>query len=189
MTVSSVDPTAVNRFAVLVEQRADRIPLQHLTGRGRLPLPGAGRRPGRLRPAPGDRAAGRRGRSTGCGRIPRPLVADLCTGSGAIALAIAHELPGRRGLRRRSSTSWRWPGPAATPMREPPRGTGAITLHPGRRRRPADPGRAGRRRSTPCVTNPPYVPDDADRGPEVAEHDPPLRAVRRTGRALTSYAA
>ncbi|MDE9365928.1 peptide chain release factor N(5)-glutamine methyltransferase [Luteipulveratus sp. YIM 133132] len=84
------EPEVVERFTDMVDQRADRVPLQHLTG-----------------------VAGFRGLELAVGPgvfVPRPetellvdlvldglapgaLVVDLCTGSGAVPLAVKHERP------------------------------------------------------------------------------------------------
>lgn len=81
-----------HRFAELVDQRATRVPLQHLTGsapfRGLQLCVG----PGVFVPRPETELlvdlvlAELRGRPTG-------RLIDLCTGSGAIALAVKHEAP------------------------------------------------------------------------------------------------
>jgi len=84
----------------LVAERARRVPLQHLTGK-------AGFRRLDLSVGPGvfvprfetEFVAGLAidhllGRSLGAGPVPAaPVVVDLCTGSGAIALAIKDEVP------------------------------------------------------------------------------------------------
>jgi release factor glutamine methyltransferase len=93
MVLGGAAPAA---YEALVEQRAARVPLQHLTGRAgfrRLELSVG---PGVFVPRPetefvaglavdAARAAG--------AITPRPLVVDLCTGSGAIALAVKDEVP------------------------------------------------------------------------------------------------
>ena len=85
-------------YEALIIRRADREPLQHLTGRAYfrhlelevgpgvfVPRPEtevlAGWVIDRLRSHPGDHPAG------------HPVVVDLCTGSGAVALAVATEVP------------------------------------------------------------------------------------------------
>jgi release factor glutamine methyltransferase len=86
------------RFAELVERRAERVPLQHLTGSAAFRHVELAVGPGVFVPRPEtellagwaieqaaevQRAEGR-----------TPVVVDLCTGSGAIALSVATELPG-----------------------------------------------------------------------------------------------
>ena len=84
---------------VLVAERARRVPLQHLTGR-------AGFRGLLLRVGPGvfvprpetelvaGMAVDAAAEIAADGRVP--VVVDLCTGSGAIALAVATEVPAAR---------------------------------------------------------------------------------------------
>jgi release factor glutamine methyltransferase len=100
-----VDPSEVRRamvmggdepeaYAALVDERAARVPLQHLTGVAHFRTLTLAVGPGVFVPRPetevtaglaidAARAAGR-----------SPLVVDLCTGSGAIALAVKAEVPG-----------------------------------------------------------------------------------------------
>ena len=78
------------RFGELVELRASRLPLQHLTGRAgfrRLTLAVG---PGVFVPRPETEVL-----VEWCLRVapPRGVVVDLCAGSGAIALALADERP------------------------------------------------------------------------------------------------
>jgi len=79
-------------YEALVEQRLARIPLQHLTGtvgfRGLELSVG----PGVFIPRPETEVVA--GLAIDAARaLPEPLVVDLCTGSGAIALAVATEVP------------------------------------------------------------------------------------------------
>lgn len=79
-------------YETLVGERAARVPLQHLTGRAgfrRLELSVG---PGVFVPRPEtELAAGLA--IEGAGRLEEPVVVDLCTGSGAIALAVKDEVP------------------------------------------------------------------------------------------------
>jgi len=93
--LEAVPADAVARYAELVGRRADREPLQHLTGeswfrRVRLEVG-----PGVFVPRPEtellagwavDRASS----------LATPVVVDLCTGSGAIARALVDEVPAAR---------------------------------------------------------------------------------------------
>jgi release factor glutamine methyltransferase len=87
-----VDADAAARFTALVDRRAAREPLQHLTGTAAFRHVELAVGPGVFVPRPEtellagwavDRA----------GDLDRPVVVDLCTGSGAIALAVATEVP------------------------------------------------------------------------------------------------
>lgn len=86
-------PDQRSRFEALVRRRAAREPLQHLTGEAHFRYLTVRVGPGVFTPRPEtevlagwavDQARERR----------RPVVVDLCTGSGVIALAVATEVPG-----------------------------------------------------------------------------------------------
>jgi release factor glutamine methyltransferase len=92
--VEDVDPDAVARFTALVDRRAARVPLQHLTGAAAFRHVELEVGPGVFVPRPEtellagwaiEQAAALTGRA--------PVVVDLCTGSGAIALSVATEVP------------------------------------------------------------------------------------------------
>jgi release factor glutamine methyltransferase len=87
------DPAFADRYAGLVAERSDRIPLQHLTGRAgfrRLELSVG---PGVFVPRPETELAAGLAIEEARAAGSRPLVLDLCTGSGAIALAVKDEVP------------------------------------------------------------------------------------------------
>ena len=87
---AEVPPPAARRFGEMVRRRLRREPVAYILGRkGFRHIELAVDRAG-ADPAAGDRAAGR----AGAGAARRPAVLDVGTGSGAIALAIADELPG-----------------------------------------------------------------------------------------------
>ena len=162
------DP-APDGLAALVARRAARVPLQHLTGtapfRGLVLAVG----PGVFVPRPEtETTAGiaiDAALAVGAARAARPpVVVDLCAGSGAIAAAVAAEVPGARvhavELEREA---WTW-------ARRNLAGTG-VNLHLADAA-DALPGLDGG--VDVVVSNPPYVPPGAvPREVEVAEHDPP----------------
>lgn len=155
-------------YRELVEQRAQRIPLQHLTGTAPFRQVELAVGPGVFVPRPETELlvqlsldAARSWREAG---VPHPRVADLGTGSGAIALAIATEDPTTRVVAvEKEEAALEW---AARNLR----GSTVDLVHADYRS--FDPETAG----TFCVvvTNPPYVPpEDVPSDPEVRDFDPP----------------
>ncbi|TFV52405.1 peptide chain release factor N(5)-glutamine methyltransferase [Blastococcus sp. TF02A_35] len=170
-TLDEVDDDAAERFGALLDQRADRVPLQHLTGRAAFRHLELAVGPGVFVPRPEtellvewalERLAG----------LDGPIVVDLGSGSGAIALSIAHEHPGARVTaveRDAGAIEWtRHNALARVRARDTPVGVVAGDM--------TDPGLLGELsgRVDVVVSNPPYVPDGARVPREVADHDPPL---------------
>ena len=105
------------------------------------------------------------------GAAARPLVVDLCAGSGAIALAVATEAPGAGGGRRRRAGRRRLAGrnaaasgagrpraratprrrPARRPRRRGRRGRREPAVHPAGRAAPSTPRCASTTRRWPCT--------------------------------------
>lgn len=172
------DPSDVSRFEPLLMKRAARTPLQHLLGEApfrHLTL-AVGR--GVFVPRPETESVAELAiRALREAPEGTRLAVDLCTGSGAIALALATEVPG--SVVHAVELDEVAAGWARRNVQE---NAGAITaagsiveLHVG------DATRAHLEslvdlvgRFDVVVTNPPYIPDDAvPRDPEVARHDPP----------------
>ncbi|WP_432483855.1 peptide chain release factor N(5)-glutamine methyltransferase [Kineococcus esterisolvens] len=87
------------RFADLVAQRVQRVPLQHLTGRAPFRSLELAVGPGVFVPRPETEVVARFAVDEAARLVAaggRPVVVDLCTGSGAIALAVAVEVPAAR---------------------------------------------------------------------------------------------
>ncbi len=82
-----------DRLAELVGERAHRIPLQHLTGRAYFRHLTLQVGPGVFVPRPETEVVAGLAIDAARAAGPAPLVVDLCTGSGAIALAVAQEVP------------------------------------------------------------------------------------------------
>jgi release factor glutamine methyltransferase len=158
------------RYADLIDQRASRVPLQHLTGVAgfrRLELSVG---PGVFVPRPETEVLA--GWAIDAARgLAAPLLVDLCAGSGAVALALAQEVAGARVHAVEvdpQALAWAERNAAARAAAgDPP-----ITLHRGD---VTDPGLlADLAGAVDLVTaNPPYIPLGAVVEPEVAEHDPP----------------
>ncbi|SDE21676.1 release factor glutamine methyltransferase [Blastococcus fimeti] len=171
LTLADVADDDATRFAALLDQRADRVPLQHLTGRApfrRLELAVG---PGVFVPRPETELLAEWALERLVG-LDGPIVVDLGSGSGALALSIAQEHPGAR----------------VTAVEHDP-GAIAWTRHNALDRIGAgdtpvgvvagdmtDPGLLSELdgRVDVVVSNPPYVPDGARIPREVADHDPPL---------------
>lgn len=158
-------PGAAATFDTLVAERARRVPLQHLTGRAPFRTLELRVGPGVFVPRPEtELVAGLA--ITAALAAPGAVVVDLCTGSGAIALAVATEVPGARVSAVELS-------PAAHAWAE----LNVGLLAPGRvDLRLGDARVAFEDLLGECdvvVTNPPYVPTGAvPVDPEVAGHDP-----------------
>ncbi|MFC5380548.1 HemK family protein methyltransferase [Aquipuribacter nitratireducens] len=161
---------AGERFAALVDERADRVPLQHLTGTAGFRGLELAVGPGVFVPRPETEVLAQ----VGLEALPGDgtLAVDLCTGSAAVALALALEGGARVGAVEHETAAHAWAQRNVAAL-----GAGRVRLVHGDATRPdlvaaALPEHAG---ACAVVTaNPPYVPDDAvPRDPEVAEHDPP----------------
>jgi release factor glutamine methyltransferase len=171
LTLDDVPDPAAARFAGLLDQRADRVPLQHLTGRAPFRHLELAVGPGVFVPRPEteqlagwalERLAG----------LTAPVVVDLGSGSGALARAIASEHPGARVTaveRDPGAIAWtRHNAAARAAAGDPP-----VTVIEGDMTDPAllrDLDGA----VDVVVSNPPYVPEGAGLPREVADHDPPL---------------
>jgi release factor glutamine methyltransferase len=157
-------------FRELVERRKQRVPLQHLTGIAALGPVTLRVGPGVFIPRPETEVLVEAALAA-VADVERPVVVDLCTGSGAIALAIAAARPDARVHAVELS-----PGALAWARRnsdlQVAAGHTPIHLRGGDftdERLLADLDG-----TVDLVTaNPPYVPDATEVDPEVAEHDPP----------------
>lgn len=82
-------------FFQLVERRAGGVPVQHLTGSAAFRYLELAVGPGVFIPRPETELVAQAAIDAARSGV-NPLVVDLCTGSGAIALAVATEVPGSR---------------------------------------------------------------------------------------------
>jgi release factor glutamine methyltransferase len=167
--VGAVDLAA---YDALVGRRAAREPLQHLTGVAWFRHVSVEVGPGVFTPRPETELLA--GWAIEAARsLDAPVVVDLCTGSGAIALAVADEVPQARVIAVELG-----PDAVAWARRNVERlGLGArVDVRAGDAAR-ADAGVlvdvAGQ--VDVVAANPPYIPPDADPvEPEVRDHDPAL---------------
>jgi release factor glutamine methyltransferase len=150
-------------FTALVDQRAARVPLQHLVGSVGFRWIELQVGPGVFVPRPETELVA----GFVIDAMPRdgaPLVVDLCTGSGAIALSVAHEVPGAvvHGVEL-DPTTLEWA------RRNDPQGSVSWHLGSVEGCLPELDGAVD-----VVVSNPPYVAvDEVDLlDPEVRDHDP-----------------
>ena len=162
--VDRLPAAAAARYAELVEQRAARVPLQHLTGVAGFRRLDLAVGPGVFVPRPETEVLV----EWALARLtPGDLVVDLCAGSGAVALAIADEAAGvtvHAVEREEHALAWAARNVGTTGL--------PVTLHRGD---VADPALLAALAGTVdlVTANPPYIPVGATVEREVAEHDPP----------------
>ncbi|HET9253909.1 MAG TPA: peptide chain release factor N(5)-glutamine methyltransferase [Pseudonocardiaceae bacterium] len=169
--VPLVDLPVVETLRELVAQRAERVPLQHLTGTAAMGSIEVAVGPGVFIPRPETEVMLAWGLAALEG-VREPLVVDLCTGSGALALAVANARPDARvHAVERDPVALSWARHNAE-LRAAA-GDTPVTLYTGD---VADPGLLaaldGMAHLVLC--NPPYVPLGTPLPPEVALHDPPV---------------
>jgi len=192
-----VDDAAFDaRFWADIARRAAREPLQHITGRAHFRYLELEVGPGVFVPRPETEVM------TGWAiarlnemDVAEPLVTDLGTGSGAIALAIAQEVPRARVHAVEADPLARgWAERNVGKYAEStPYMAGRVMLHAG--------DFAGALPDLDgtvdlVISNPPYIPVGAYVDPEVSEYDPPaalwsgqdgldaIRSFERTARRL-----
>jgi release factor glutamine methyltransferase len=161
-------------FTELVDQRARRTPLQHLTGQAPFRDLVLDVGPGVFVPRPETELVAGEAVEEARRLVARgdaAVVVDLCTGSGAIALAVATEAPGSQvhavelsdeacAWARRNVDRWGRELSAPVDLRQGDASTafddldGAVDV---------------------VVSNPPYIPPGSEPSdPEVRDHDPRL---------------
>jgi release factor glutamine methyltransferase len=170
MLVDAIRADEARRFADLVARRATRVPLQHLLGTAAFRYLELAVGPGVFVPRPETELLAGWGIAAAAAAGPRPVVVDLCSGTGAIALSVAHELPPARvtavelseaalGWLRRNAAERAAAG-------DPPIDVLAGDV--------ADPALLASAAGTVDVVlcNPPYVPAGTPVPDEVMAHDP-----------------
>jgi len=157
------DDTFFDHYNAAVAARSRRVPLQHLTGTAAFGPLTLSVGPGVFIPRPETEAMLEWAVAQA---LPaKPVVVDVCTGSGALALALARHWPGARVIGLDDSDA------ALDYARRNAAGTSVEFVH-------ADVTRSGvltelEGHADLVLSNPPYVPDGAELEPEVTEHDPP----------------
>lgn len=161
--VDTVTDEQETSYTGLVGRRAAREPLQHLTGAAAFRYVELAVGPGVFVPRPETELLAGWAVEQAL-HLDHPVVVDLCSGSGAIALSVAHEVPG--AIVHAVELD---PGAHAWAERNLI-GT-AVTLHLGDLA-DALPELDGTVDVVVC--NPPYIPLDAweSVAPEVRDHDP-----------------
>jgi release factor glutamine methyltransferase len=167
--VPLIDPSVVDAFGKLVVRRANREPLQHLTGQAWIGDIQVAVGPGVFVPRPETDLLLAWGLSVA---PPSPVVVDLCTGSGALALGFAHARPDATvHAVEIDSVALSWARRNSDLRVEA--GDTPIRLHFGD---VTDPKVLADMEATVdlVLCNPPYVPAGTPVAPEVADHDPAL---------------
>jgi len=157
------DDVFFDQYNAAVGARSRRVPLQHLTGTAAFGPLTLSVGPGVFIPRPETEAILEWAVAQ---TLPvKPVVVDVCTGSGALALALARHWPDARVIGLDDSDA------ALDYARRNAAGTrvefvcadvtdsGLLTELDGQ--------------VDLVVSNPPYVPDGAELEPEVVDHDPP----------------
>lgn len=167
--VPLVDPPVVEALGQLVAQRAKRIPLQHITGWAAIGNITVDVGPGVFVPRPETDLVLSWGLDVLAPRA-HPVVVDLCTGSGALALAVAHARPDAQVYAVDNDTAaLAWARRNADKRAEA--GDTPVRLYSG----DVTDGRLFAELDglvDLVLCNPPYVPIGKSLPPEVAEHDP-----------------
>lgn len=155
-------------YAGLVAERARRVPLQHLTGRSWFRGLELEVGPGVFVPRPETEVvagwAVEAVRACIDASVESPVVVDLCTGSGAIALAVKSEVPEARVLAVEvSDLAVAWAR----------RNRDRLGLDVEIEHDDAVTALSGLSDVDVVVSNPPYIPTTAEPvDPEVRDHDP-----------------
>ena len=156
-------PDFYNTYDGLVAERVSRKPLQHIIGTAAFGPVMVHVGPGVFVPRPETEAMLEWADAQQLS--PDPVIVDLCTGSGALALALSKTWPSARIVAVDDSESaLRYAGKNLA-------GTGVELL----RADVTQPGLLPELDGSVdlLVANPPYIPDGAVLEPEVAEYDPP----------------
>lgn len=167
LLLERTDPDFLERLEVLVAERAKRVPLQHITGSTAFGAVKLEVGPGVFIPRPETEALLE---WVLVQSLPeQPLIIDVCTGSGALAIALAAQLPGARVVGVDDdpvALDYAHRNAAATKST-----FGSVQLLNGDA---TDPHLLSEFVGTVdvVVANPPYIPRGVALEPEVSRHDP-----------------
>jgi release factor glutamine methyltransferase len=161
--IDSPDDAFFDRYRAAVAARSHRVPLQHLTGTAAFGPLTLFVGPGVFIPRPETEAL-LEWATAQC--LPgAPLIVDVCTGSGALALALAQRWPAARVLGIDDSDA------ALDYARRNSAGTAIELLHADATDLQLLAELDGQ--VDLLVANPPYVPEAVELEPEVSHYDPP----------------
>ncbi|GAA4724235.1 release factor glutamine methyltransferase [Promicromonospora umidemergens] len=180
-----VPDDAAGTFSGLVSRRAAREPLQHLTGVAAFRHLELAVGPGVFVPRPETEEVAQVAIDEAAkvvGERESAVVVDLCTGTGAIALAVATEVPGTRvHAVELDKDAHAWAERNVDAVSAAVAGVEAVATPQAAAERVVRLVKGDARTALygidgladVVVSNPPYVPSDAvPVDPEVAEHDP-----------------
>ncbi|MGW5221736.1 peptide chain release factor N(5)-glutamine methyltransferase [Nocardia sp. NPDC004085] len=174
MLTPLVSPAELAAYRELVTRRAERIPLQHLTGTAVMGALDLAVGPGVFVPRPETELlyAWALAQLEALPHDHAPIVVDLCTGSGALALALAHARPDAEvHAVELDPAAQVWARRNADDRIAA--GDTPITLYADDATDPALLTDLNGRVDI-VVSNPPYIPEGAPLDPEVADHDPSI---------------
>ncbi|MEZ0353070.1 peptide chain release factor N(5)-glutamine methyltransferase [Mycobacterium sp. pR1184] len=160
--IESIDDDFLVQYHDIVAARSRRVPLQHLTGTAAFGPVMLHVGPGVFIPRPETEAILEWALAQRLS--PAPMIVDLCTGSGALAVALARHRPAARVIAIDDSDA------ALDYARRNVEGTAVELVRADVTTHGLLPELDGR--ADLVVANPPYVPDGVALDPEVAQHDP-----------------
>ena len=154
------------RYRDVISARSQRVPLQHLIGTAAFGPALLHVGPGVFIPRPETEAI--LAWVTAQRLAARPVIVDLCTGSGALAVALAQHRPAARIIGIDDSVA------ALEYARRNAEGSAVELVHADVTEPVSNPGLLSELDGQVdlVVANPPYVPDGTLLEPEVTQHDP-----------------
>jgi release factor glutamine methyltransferase len=161
--IDSPDDTFFDRYHAAIAARSRRVPLQHITGTAAFGPLTLFVGPGVFIPRPETEVMLEWATAQ---RLPEaPVIVDVCTGSGALAIALAQHWPAARVLGIDDSDA------ALEYARKNSAGTQVELMLADA----TDPDLLSELDGHVdlLVVNPPYVPEAAELEPEVSQYDPP----------------